>query len=138
MKKIIKPLSEITKEDYSNLFSGKLKCIVTSINKEGYGKKNSWLKVIIWNITHREIISCGYTHYSRHYTLVVATTTENVNCWNSKDLSDFVAEHNLCTNDTLTINYVSPGGKGGHRYLDGAVYKITDDDLEIIDRLRGN
>ena len=32
----------------------------------------------------------------------------------------------------------SPGGKGGHRYRDGTVYKITDDDLEIIDRLRGN
>ena len=127
-----------TEEEYMALFRGDVKYYVVSHIKKGHGLKPCCLKIFLWNLVHRnKKISYDYPHYSDHYCIIVAARDKVCLEWSSQDMSTFIEKNNLQNKDTLTVYFLSQGGRNGHYCIGGRVYLITENGWKVIDKIRG-
>ena len=134
----MKHLNELTKKDWEDLFSGKVRYFVIKADKIGCGSKHSVWKVFFWNLFHRNNkLSHGYSMYIFHYSVIIAVIDRVILKWDNEDMRQFETENSLQIGDKVDIYFLVPRDDGSHWCAGGRQYEITEKGWHQIGKIMG-
>lgn len=126
-----------TEKNYQDLFSGKIKYLVTSHTQVGRGHKPFWIKVFFWNLFHKDKLSYGYPCKSHIYHISTALKDRVIFDWGDNDTKTFIETHNLHDGDKLNVYFMVPRDNGTYWCAGGREYTITENGWRLTDKIRG-